>query len=107
MCFSNNPRPRDQAAPQEGGEGGFCAMISSNELKMDPEKVKAIREWSSPRNIFEVRRFHGLASFYQNFIKSFSVISAQMMDTVNKIQKAFKWTEEDERSFNILKEKIV
>jgi hypothetical protein len=27
-------------------------FISSNELKMDPEKVKAIREWSSPNNIF-------------------------------------------------------
>jgi hypothetical protein len=26
-------------------------VISSNELKMDPEKVKAIKEWSSPRII--------------------------------------------------------
>jgi hypothetical protein len=39
-------------------------VISSNELKMDPKKVKEIKEWSSPRNIFEVRSFHGLASFY-------------------------------------------
>jgi hypothetical protein len=29
-------------------------VISSNELKMDPEKVKEIRDWSSPKNIFEV-----------------------------------------------------
>jgi hypothetical protein len=34
-------------------------VISSNELKMDPEKVKAIKECSSSRNIFEVRIFHG------------------------------------------------
>jgi hypothetical protein len=39
-------------------------MISSNEFKMDSEKVKAIREWSSARSIFEVRSFHGLTSFY-------------------------------------------
>jgi hypothetical protein len=29
-----------------------------------------------------------------------------MMDTVKKRHKSFKWTEEDETSFNILKEKI-
>jgi hypothetical protein len=34
-------------------------MISLNELKLDPKKVKGIREWSSPRSMFEVRRFHG------------------------------------------------
>jgi hypothetical protein len=38
-------------------------LISSNELKMDPEKVKAIKEWSSPKSIFEVRSFHGLEKF--------------------------------------------
>jgi hypothetical protein len=81
-------------------------VISSNELKMDPEKVKAIREWLSPKNTFEVRRFHGLSSFYQKFIRNFSGISAQMMDTMKQIHKSFKWVEEVERSFNILKEKI-
>jgi hypothetical protein len=74
-------------------------LISSNELKMDPEKVKEINEWPSSRNIFEVRSFHGLASFYRNFIKQFSGISAPMMDTVNKIHKSFHWTEEAEKSF--------
>jgi hypothetical protein len=59
-------------------------VISSNELKMDPEKVKAIREWMSPRSMFEVTRFHGLVSFYRNFIRDFSGICAPMMDTVQK-----------------------
>jgi hypothetical protein len=40
-------------------------VISANELKMDPEKVEVIKDWPSPRNVFEVRSFHGLASFYQ------------------------------------------
>jgi hypothetical protein len=81
-------------------------VISSNELKMDPEKVKAIREWPSPRSIFEVRSFHGLASFYRKFIRNFSGICTPMLDTVKKRHKSFKWTEEAEKGFRILKEKI-
>jgi hypothetical protein len=73
---------------------------------MDPEKVKAIKEWSSLRNIFEVRRFHGLASFYRKFIRNFSGIYAPMMDTVKKRHKYFHWTEEVEKIFKLLKEKI-
>jgi hypothetical protein len=34
-------------------------VISSNELNMDPEKVREIREWPSPRSMFEVRFFMG------------------------------------------------
>jgi hypothetical protein len=73
---------------------------------MDPDKVKEIKEWSSPRSMFEVRSFHGLARFYRKFIKYFSGICAPMMDTVKKKLKSFKWTKEAERSFNTLKGKI-
>jgi hypothetical protein len=81
-------------------------IISSNELKMDPEKVREIREWPSPSSIFEVRSFHGLTIFYRKFIRNFSGICAPMLDIVKKKHKSFSWTEEAEKSSKVLKEKI-
>jgi hypothetical protein len=81
-------------------------VISADKLRMDPNKVEVIKNWSSPKSIFEVRSFHRLASFYRKFITNFSGISEPMMDTVKKRHKSFHWKEEDEKIFNLLKRKI-
>jgi hypothetical protein len=81
-------------------------VISADKLRMDPDKVEVIKNWSSPKNIFELRSFHGLASFYRKFIRNFNGISAPMMDTVKKRHTYFHWTEEAEKSFTLLKRKI-
>jgi hypothetical protein len=73
---------------------------------MDPSKVEVIKNCPSPKSIFEVQSFHGLASFYQKFIRNFSGISAPMMDIVKKRHKSFHWIEEVEKIFNLLKKKI-
>jgi hypothetical protein len=40
------------------------SFILEDELRMDPDKVEVIKNFPSPKNIFEVRSFHRLASFY-------------------------------------------
>ena len=54
---------------------------------MDPEKVKAILEWPTPKNVGEVRSFHGLASFNRKFIRNFSSICNVMTKTLRGHKK--------------------
>lgn len=81
-------------------------VISVEGLKMDPEKIKAIMEWPSPKSVFEVRSFHGLARFYRKFIKNFSKITAPIIETIKKDKQPFRWTTEAENNFQLLKKKI-
>jgi len=51
-----------------------------------------------------VRGFHGLASFYRRFIKNFSSQIAPITDYLEK--GIFRWTPQDEQTFEIIKEKM-
>jgi hypothetical protein len=84
----------------------FGISSTSNELKMDLEKVRDIKECPSPRSVFEVTIFHGLVSFYRKFIKNFSNIGAPIVDTIRKKHGSLDWTKEVEKGFRFLKEKI-
>jgi hypothetical protein len=70
---------------------------------VDPEKIEAIREWSAPKNVTEVRSFMGLAGYYRRFIVGFSRI-AHPITSLQRKGKKFQWTEECERSFQQLKQ---
>jgi hypothetical protein len=73
-------------------------VISAKGIEVDEEKVKAIKEWPTPKSITEVRSFHGLASFYRRFVKNFSTLAAPLTEIVKK-SVGFKWGSEQDRAF--------
>jgi hypothetical protein len=50
-------------------------IISKEGIIVDLEKIESIREWSTPRNVSEVRYLMGLIGYYNRFITGFSKIT--------------------------------
>lgn len=80
-------------------------VVSADGIEVDKEKIKAIKEWPTPKSVTEVRSFHGLASFYRRFVRDFSTLAAPLNEVVKK-DVGFKWGAEQENAFNGIKDRL-
>ena len=47
-------------------------VVGKGQVKMEQEKIKAVKEWKIPMKIKDIESFLGFANFYQRFIHNFS-----------------------------------
>ena len=80
-------------------------MVSKKGILVDPTKVEVVTKWEQPKNVFEVRSFLGLISYYQRFIENFSQIACPMTRLTRK-GVSFDWNEKCEESFQELKRRL-
>ena len=80
-------------------------VINSQGIHVDPAKIEAVKDWTSPTNPTEIRQFLGLAGYYRRFIEGFSKISKPLTKLTQKNEK-FSWGEKEESAFQLLKQKL-
>ena len=69
---------------------------------MDHEKVKAIKDWTIPKNAHKVRSFMELARYYRRFLEGFSKI-LKPITTLQWKGIWYEWTNEYDIDFGELK----
>ena len=80
-------------------------IVGKGQVKMEKEKIKAVKEWKMPMKVKDVESFLEFTNFYKRFIQNFS----HMAKLLNKLKgkKEWMWSKEHQKAFEELKEKII
>ncbi len=62
----------------------YC--ISPRKIDIDPEKVRAIRDWPRPQNVKDIRSVLGFMNFYRRFVKGYNQIATSLIQLTKKDQ---------------------
>ena len=80
-------------------------LVSQEGISADPQKIKSVQDWPTPRNVSEVRSFVGLCSYLRKFIPGFSTI-CKLLHVLTEKNQRFEWTKKCEIAFNTLKDAL-
>lgn len=75
-------------------------------VKIDPDKVVVIQDWTMPLSFFNLGLFIGFVNFYRHFIRNLSGIVRPLTTLTGKDFK-FKWCEKFQRAFEMLREAFI
>lgn len=81
--------------------------ISENGIQPSEKHVECITNFPIPRNVHEVHRFIGLASYFRKFIANFSIITRPLYDLVKITEKEFIFGEIELNSFETLRSRLI
>ena len=57
-------------------------IVRKEQVKMEQDKIKAIKEWKTPTKVKDIESFLEFANFHQRFIQNFS----HMAKPLNKLK---------------------
>ena len=80
-------------------------VLSGKGVSVDPSKIATVQQWESPKSVFQIRSFLGLAGYYRRFIEGFSKIAKPMTELLKKETK-YVWTDQCEAGFQELKKRL-
>jgi len=67
-------------------------IVGKGQVKMEQEKIKAVKEWKTPTKVKNMESFLGFANFYRRFIQNFSHMAKLLNELKGK--KEWVWNED-------------
>ena len=80
-------------------------VISGKGIATDPNKIKSVKEWPTPKCVKDIQRFLGLCNYYRRFVENFAFIAKPLHNLTKKNIK-FIWSKECEDAFQELKTRL-
>jgi hypothetical protein len=67
-------------------------------VAVEPDKIKAIMDWYTQKDVSDIKSFRGMEGYYRRFIKGFSMFVCPIT-SLHKRGVNFIWTSECEEIF--------
>jgi hypothetical protein len=80
-------------------------IVSKKGVKMDGDKVAAIKFYTTPKNLKNLATFLGMVSWYGKYVRDLSQLAAPL-NALKKKNAKFHWCTECEKSFKSIKNAI-
>jgi transposase InsO family protein len=77
-------------------------MVGVNGLRVMEDKIEAVRDWPTPKNIRELRAFLGLAGYYRRFVRNFSAIALPLTELTRNVTRQkleLSWGAKEQKAF--------
>ena len=79
--------------------------VSYGKISPNQVKIKEVKKLKPPTDVPGIRKFTGFMNYFRRFIKNFAIIAAPIYDLLKK-NKKFIWTDECQKAFEELKDKV-
>ena len=84
-------------------------IVSSNGIETDSKKVEAVKNWTIPKTVTDMRSFLEFTNYYRRFIRGYAKVAKPLNTLVsgnnaNHKKAPIKWTDECQDAFDKLKE---
>lgn len=80
--------------------------ITASGISLDDSRVEAVKMFPIPKDQHEVRSFHGLCSYNRRYVKGFADIAKPLTQLMKKGIE-FIWSDECQKSFDTLKDRLI